>query len=209
MNPFIPLEADKFYHIYNRGNNKQPVFYSEKNQRYFLDKYTQYMESYLDTYAWCLMPNHFHFLVKLKSVEEIRIAAKQDFQNQNIIESIVEHPVSERFRRFFLGYSKAINKQQQSTGSLFQKNFKRKFVDNDEYAKQLVCYIHNNPVHHGFVNYCSEYLWTSFHSFLSSGVTKIKRDIVLDWFNGRDNFIQVHKSVNDYSLVERMILEDD
>ena len=92
---------------------------------------------------------------------------------------------------------------------MFQKNFQRKFVDSEIYAKQLVCYIHNNPVHHGFTNDCSKYKWSSYKSFLSSTPTKVKRDTVLDWFDGKENFIQVHQTMRDFSLIERMIIEDE
>ena len=209
MNPFISLEPDKFYHIYNRGNNRECIFFAERNYQYFMDKYAKYMSDYIDTYAWCLLSNHFHFLVRIKSEEEIKNAANRDIPNLKDSEYLVEDLVSERFRRFFLGYSKAINKRENRTGSLFQKNFQRKFVDSETYAKQLVSYIHNNPVHHGFTDDCSKYKWSSYKSFLSSKPTKVKRDIVLDWFDRKENFIHIHQSMRDFSLIERMIIEDE
>ena len=74
-----PLNPDQFYHIYNRGNGGQWIFYKEKNYPYFLEKYKAYMLEYWDTYAYCLLPNHFHLMIKVKSVGAILGAAKKDF----------------------------------------------------------------------------------------------------------------------------------
>lgn len=60
------MEAGKFYHVYNRTNNKELLFKEHENYFFFLRKYKQYLSSYIDTYAYCLMPNHFHFLIKVK-----------------------------------------------------------------------------------------------------------------------------------------------
>ena len=74
-----PLNPEQFYHIFNRGNGGQWIFYQEKNYTYFLEKYKFYMLNYCDTYAYCLLPNHFHLMVKVKSAETILEAAKKDF----------------------------------------------------------------------------------------------------------------------------------
>ena len=75
----IPLEPGFYYHLFNRGNNKQNIFYKQKNYGYFLQKYADYMESYLDTLAYCLLPNHFHLLVKVKDLKTILKQAIEDF----------------------------------------------------------------------------------------------------------------------------------
>ena len=60
------MEPGNFYHIYNRGNNKENIFFEEKNYYYFLKKFDEYLSAFSDVYAYCLMPNHFHFLIKIK-----------------------------------------------------------------------------------------------------------------------------------------------
>ena len=75
-----PLNPDQFYHIYNRGNGGQLIFYQEKNYYYFLEKIKKYMLEYWDTYSFCLIPNHFHLLVKIKSEEELINAGVNDFK---------------------------------------------------------------------------------------------------------------------------------
>jgi len=65
------MEADKFYHVYNRGNNKENLFYKSDNYEFFLRRYDEYFSRFLNTYAFCLLPNHFHMLVQVKSDEEV------------------------------------------------------------------------------------------------------------------------------------------
>lgn len=111
---YSPLIEGNFYHVFNRGNNRENLFYSLRNYTYFLRKFDEHLSEFLDTYAYCLLPNHFHFLVRVKEWRTDSIA-----QSDGIGE--VSAQISEQFRRFFIGYSQAINKQERRSGSLFQK----------------------------------------------------------------------------------------
>ncbi len=214
MYPFVNLEPETFYHIYNRGNNKENIFYKKENYRYFLSKLSDYSMDYFDLYSFCLMPNHFHFLVKIKSRKEISEAAGRDFPNFKNLENLI---VSERMRRFFLGYSKAINKQENRTGSLFQKNFHRIPVYEQENLIRLICYIHRNPVHHGFSKSISEYEWTSYNDLIqssnsnresSSGMKglNLMRMEVMELFGGVENFIKAHQNNREFSDIQNLLV---
>ncbi len=100
--------------------------------------------------------------------------------------------VSEEFRRFFLGYSKAIKKQEGRTGSLFEKNFKRKEIKTNQHLLWVVNYIHRNAETHGLVKDFRVYPHSSYQSVLSAGQTKLKRREVMELFGGRDEFIRFH-----------------
>ncbi|MEM9829412.1 MAG: transposase [Bacteroidota bacterium] len=186
----IPLEPDCFYHIFNRGNNRENVFYNQENYRYFLRRYDQYLSSYLDTFCFCLLPNHFHLLVRIKSADDILQQADKDFSG---VDSSAEMLVSERFRRFFLSYSKSINKQTKRVGSLFQKPFRRKKVTDSDYLANLVSYIHFNPVHHRVHSDYTSYPWSSYARILNGNPTKLRREELLSWFGGRQGFINFHR----------------
>ena len=67
----IPFEPDKMYHIYNHANGNDNLFYSDENYFYFLKRYSELLSPIVDTYAYCLMPDHFHWLVKIKSEKEV------------------------------------------------------------------------------------------------------------------------------------------
>src|ERR1700679_1071786 len=153
-----PLYENEIYHIYNRGNNGENLFYKPDNYNYFLRQYDRHLSPYLETFAYCLLPNHFHLLVRIKSYKDF---PKSDAipQRDGIATKEIEpeHSTGEHFRRLFIGYAQAINKQQVRTGSLFQKPFKRKEVSNQQYFNQLVYYIHANPQTHGIADDFRDY----------------------------------------------------
>jgi hypothetical protein len=101
--------------------------------------------------------------------------------------------INDQFRLFFLSYSKAINKQTGRTGSLFQKRFKRIIIEGNPALCKTVVYIHTNPVHHKMRDGFDNYEYSSFQSIIGDKETKIKREEVLSWFGGSDNFIAKHK----------------
>ena len=192
------IECDRYYHIFNRGINGENIFYSDENYLYFLRLYDKYIHNIADTFAWCLLKNHFHLLVKIKTEKEI-------LESSNLrIEKINKKP-SQQFSHFFNAYAQAINKQNGRHGSLFEKPFRRKKIENEDYLKNLVLYIHNNPVHHGFTKYVQEYSWSSFQSIVSSKRTKLQRNEVLKWFDGSENFIETHQQKVDIISIEKWL----
>jgi len=206
-----------FYHIYNRGNNKEIIFYNDENYIYFLNKFDYYLNNYLDVYAYCLLPNHFHFLVKVKQNDDITYSDGNDRnhikrENDAIALSdgidILNHTITEQFRKFFLGYSQAINKQQSRTGSLFQKHFKRKLIDKENYLTRIIYYIHLNPMHHKLSHNYKNYHWSSYNSILSNMSTKVRRQKVLDLFENKMNFIELHqKQFENLKEIETYLFE--
>jgi hypothetical protein len=66
-NILTPLIPERFYHIYNKGNNGTGIFQGEENYRFFLSQYYKYLGDYTDTFTFCLLPNHFHFLIRTSS----------------------------------------------------------------------------------------------------------------------------------------------
>jgi hypothetical protein len=95
----------------------------------------------------------------------------------------------------------AYNRQQNRTGSLFQKPFKRKIVDDDRYFITLVTYIHRNPQLHGLVDDYRDWSWSSYGAILSDKPTRMEREEVIDWFMNRANFIDAHALESDENLI--------
>ena len=183
---YTPFYPNQFYHIYNRGNNGEKIFYKEDNYLFFLERYNKYLSKYVDTFAYCLLPNHFHFLIKINDKLQ----------------------TSEQFRLLFLAYSKAINKQTGRTGSLFQKRFKRTIIENIPSLCRAVVYIHTNPAHHKITNDFENYKYSSFQSLLSNKETKLNREEILKWFGGKDNFIKLHLNKIESLGNESFFVED-
>jgi len=155
-----------------------------------------------------LMGNHFHLLVRIKEREEIRVDSLPNpvrVRNPDRVKRI--KPPHRYFSDLFNAYSQAINKQQKRTGSLFESPFHRIPVDSDRYFQNLVVYIHQNPVHHGFTNDFRDYPWSSYGSVLSEKTTKIKRREVIDWFDGKSNFIYTHNQFVDSDFISHLIME--
>jgi putative transposase len=197
----LPLESGHFYHIFNRGNNRENLFYKAENYRYFLVKYDEYLSEYVDTYAYCLLPNHFHLLVRIKeNLLPLQTGAK--------IHTEAEKIVSEAFRRFFTSYSKSINKQEGRIGSLFQKNFRRKEVGNAAYFRNMINYIHTNPVKHKIARDFRAYPHSSYKRMLFDKPSKLFKEQVLAWFGSKNAFEEFHDSDMDERDIKDLIIED-
>lgn len=202
MNP-IPLENGKYYHIYNRGNNGIDLFYEIENYKHFLRLYEKYIDPIAETYAWCLMKNHFHFLVYIKESTEVDVT-KLEYSSTDKPKAI---SASKQFSNLFNAYTLAINKRYKRTGSLFEKNFRRKVVTSETYLKKLIFYIHNNPVHHRFTEQIIEYPWTSYETVISPKKTKLQREKVIEYFHDLENFKYFHSSNPNLDEIETLIIE--
>ncbi len=197
-NTSTPLHPGEFYHIYNRGNNREDLFREERNYRYFLQLYAQHVSPVAETFAYCLMRNHFHLLV--------RIQTSQDGEQTSQVLKTCE--VSKRFSNLFNAYAKAINKAYDRTGSLFEERFGRILVDSDRYFQQLIFYIHFNPQKHGFVSDFREWRWSSYHTLRATGETKLNRADVLNWFGNVAQFEQFHCGMVDEKMLAAVIDEE-
>lgn len=211
---FPPLEPGSCYHIYNRGNNRENIFIKPENYPYFLRKYALYLAQVLDTYVYNLLPNHFHLVVRIKPKAEMVPALTGvpdtiDFPTQQDLENLGEGDiVSELFRRFFIAYAKAINKQKDRVGSLFQKNFKRRKVHADGHLINLIYYVHANAQLHGICADFQDWPYSSYHSILSEGSTRLQRAQVLAWFDSRASFEECHRQYLDLKSIEHLMIED-
>ncbi|MCK5079539.1 MAG: transposase, partial [Bacteroidales bacterium] len=161
-----PLECGKYYHIYNRGNNYENIFNENSDYKHFLNIYDVYISPIADTYAWCLMKNHFHILVRIKEEKEIGYLNSKNSKSEdpsikwetynveNPDKELIKKPVPiQQFKHLFNAYSRWFNIRHNRRGSLFEKNYERKLINNQKQFTNLIVYIHNNPVKHGFVEH--------------------------------------------------------
>ncbi|MFZ4398730.1 MAG: transposase [Bacteroidales bacterium] len=206
------IDYGQYYHIYNRGINSCDLFKDAENYEYFLKLYDKYIIPVADTYAWVLMPNHFHFLLRVKDEFEIfdsnNTSPSRASENKNLpgfknLEGL--KPIHQHLSNLFNAYTKAFNKRHNRHGSLFEKNFKRKLIKNEIYLKQLLLYIHNNPVHHGFCEHPMEYNWSSYLSCISLKPTKLKRNNIIGWFDDLENFKSVHNQKIEIIEIEKFL----
>lgn len=183
-----PFISNEYYHIYNRGNSKQPIFQDEndyirfikllflsngkesfkidfiENEIYDFDR----GEQLVSIGAYCLMPNHFHLLLT----------------------QVCEGGISKFMQKLSTGYSMFYNNRYERTGSLFEGKFKSEHADNDRYLKYLFSYIHLNPVKlidsdwkekgiknkNATINFLEKYPYSSFQDF--TGYSRQQKDIL-------------------------------
>jgi len=208
----ILLKPDKYYHIYNRGINSMDIFFEKDNYEYFLRLYEKHLEAVADTYAWVLMKNHFHFLVRIKSQEDIVSNYKelQGFKKLEVLNTKVKKRIYQQFSNLFNAYSKAINKRFKRTGALLESNFRRKPIEDVEYFKNVVIYIHNNPVHHRICKSPIEYPWSSYLSCISLKSSKLKRNAVIGWFDNEANFKLLNNDENfDFNKIDKLLFNKE
>lgn len=203
------------YHIFNHANGFENIFTKDENYRFFLDKYKQYITPIAETYAYCLLPNHFHLVVRIRRkevIEELMRSANSNFSkvwNFGKVERIedvdqivtVEQPVkqqidyyiSKQLANFFSCYTQSFNKVNKRKGSLFLKNFRRELIENKDYFLNAVIYTHRNPLHHAFCDRYNDWSYTSFCEIKEHNSRVIEVDKLLRMFGGKESFIDLHE----------------
>lgn len=177
--------------------------------------------------VYCLIPNHFHLIIKIK--DEIIIDSIPDQIKKRTVRSIKEKEgtvllpqnpgtrsikkengslilkdekeigdiVVKQLKRLFITYSMAINKQENRVGNLFDPKYKRLEINNQDYLEYAIFYVHCNPEKHGIISNFKNYRFSSYKALAGAGKTNIDRDFVYDIFGGRDDFINYHNGWHD------------
>ena len=175
MSTTTPLLPGQLYHIYSRGNNRENLFRETRNYDYFMRLYARHIEPYVETHAFCLLRNHFHLLIRVRPAAELARLGDA---------AAISRRVSQVFSNFFNAYARAVNKAYARTGALFQRPFQRRPVTTEGHYRQLVVYIHRNPVKHGFASDFRQWPYSSYPALLGAGVTFLEREAVLSAFGG-------------------------
>lgn len=170
----------EFFHVYNRGVDRNKIFFDDRNFRYFQQRvFTSLDPSSIEINAYCLMPNHFHFIIR----------------------QLMQSAISRFMRSVCEGYAKAINKERSRSGHLFESKYKMKHIENDIYLVHLSRYIHLNPVRAGLVRLPEEWRHSSCQVYY--GVREdpmVSTQAVLGQFRGSKDY---RKFVEEYSPEDR------
>ncbi|MEO6977648.1 MAG: transposase [Mucilaginibacter sp.] len=181
----MKVYADTYYHLYNRGNNKDDIFFEEDNYVYFLKQFKKHVSPFCEVYAYCLMPDHFHFFLRVND------------------EVLFEKGI----KNFFISYSKSINKRYNRVGSLFQGRYKVSEITTESYYTTIITYIHQNPVAAGLVKNMEDYRYSPYNAYTSAKATSLSKKDVLDWFGGLESFIYHHQTlVDDFKINKKLNL---
>ena len=167
--PFVP---DICYHFYNRGNNRQAVFFEPDNYLYFLGGLKKYLVPVVKIVAYCLMPTHYHILVR------VMLQTSEVFKT-----SEVSAQVSHAMQKFLISYTKAINKRFERVGSLFQGQFQAKPIQNYPHLLNLCIYMHANPVKDGLVVLPEDWIYSNYLEWLGQrDGTLVDREFIQENF---------------------------
>jgi len=139
------------YHVISRGNKKADLFLDEKDYNVFLKKLAELkQESDFTLYCYCLMPNHFHFLLEAG-----------------------QEPLSKIMQRLLTFYAVYFNARYKKTGHVFEGKYKAIICEKEEYLIKLVQYIHLNPIRAGLAKKVDDYKWSSHPSYMGYVQSKI------------------------------------
>ncbi len=181
------------YHVYNRANGREKLFYDKGNYEYFLRKYKYYIKPVADTFAYCLMPNHFHFLVRIKPEKRPIEFYQSSKKEKKPVNDRLPLLVSRTFSSLFNSYTKSFNKLNDRKGSLFIPTYKRKQLQNKEYLFNLVKYIHSNPVEAGLCKDHLSWAYSSYAEIVHRDNSFLNSSEVIDWYDDVENFISMHQ----------------
>jgi putative transposase len=182
----MQFEKGYIYHIYNQGNNHRKIFFKRENYLYFLNKIDLYINPYVDIIAWCLMPNHFHLMVLVKDVELANVSQEvtQSHLLTVTVPAIKLRSFNDSISIMLRSYTRAINKQENFSGSLFRKSTKAECINcpngitpsfyniqsgtqivsiknKNQYPQVCFEYIHQNPVKAGLVEVSTDWEFSS------------------------------------------------
>ncbi len=170
------FEKGKYYHLYNRSNNNEPLFYTRENYTYFLEKIKNYLTPQCSVLAYCLMPTHFHLLVRVQIDSSLFI--------------------SKQIAVLLRSYTRAINKRYGRHGNLFQQNTKAIVINGERYLLTLMNYIHQNPLRMGIVKSLEDWEYSSFRELAGTeGGGLADRAFVQKYFKTPTQFAEHSKEI--------------
>lgn len=174
-----------YYHVYNRGSNRQLIFRERENYLFLLKRFGKHaLEMSITVVAYCLMPNHYHFLLR---------------QDGDV-------SISDLMQAIFNSYSKAFNKMYKRSGTLFEGPFKSIHVDKENYLIHLCRYIHRNPLEAGLVNNLEVWPFSNYLEWVGGRDGKlVDRDFLNAYFRTAEDYIEFVKDLDDAERVKPKI----
>ena len=179
----IPFVPDIYYHFYNRGNNRQAIFFEPENYLFFLRRFRKYLVPFVDVLVYCLMPTHYHILVRVKQ------------QTSEVLKtSDVSKQVSLAMQKFIISYTKAMNLRFSRVGALFQGQFQAKPIQTDSHLRNLCIYIHANPVKDGPVAALEDWIYSNYLKWLGQRKgTLVDPQFIQEHFGSPEEYQQLVK----------------
>ena len=163
------FELGNYYHFFNRTNNEELLFKSESDYEVFLRRYRRGPAAFVSTIAYCLMPTHFHFLIRITT---------NDYES-----------LTKKIAVLLSGYTRYVNRRYKRHGSLFQPRSKAKIVTGDQHMLRLIFYIHQNPLRAGCASKLDEWAYSSYRDLIGGrNGTLPDRHFIMELFGSVSKF---------------------
>jgi len=185
-----PILKGKIFHIFNRGINQQTVFHDDQDKRIFLERFRKYLGDYCEVLCFCILDNHYHFLLRIKEGKDL----PSNFSKQ--------------FGKLILSYTHYYNRKYQHSGPVFHRRFKRLIVETEDYLRHLIWYIHSNPLKHGVEDEFWNYYYCSFY-FISRRLADplLSGSYTLELFGGLEPLMKFHSHSGDENHIKKLAME--
>jgi putative transposase len=183
-----PLYPGSIYHVFNRAIGNEKLFMKEEDHFEWIKYIKKYVLPLSELYAYCLLPNHYHFLLRV---------------NHDTSASLFSKGMSDAANSFCKWY----NRQYKRKGGLFIKPFKRKLIEDDHQLAWTTWYIHRNPMHHGYTNDWSNWKFSSFQMFFSEKPTSLSRNFILAFFGNKEELLKQHTLNANDTIVNLIAIE--
>ena len=212
------LVPNGYFHVFNRTNNKERLFKDDRDKVFFLRKLRDYITPVCHIYCYCLLYNHFHLLIRIRSKSELLqyvtnkpkrelVARQKNWLARSESERTYGELAVIQFNRLFNSYAKAFNKSWNRSGNLFNRPFKRKAVRDERHLVYLVYYIQANSSKHGggadFINYP----WSSYRIHLSGQSSFLASTELLQWFGGIPAYEKYHQQPPPWDDRNNLLIE--
>ncbi len=208
----IPFVNGQYYHIYNRGVEKRNIFGTGRDCNHFLKTMSYYQlegpkprlskffkyqlfkpdlnKRIIDIACYCLMPNHFHFLIK----------------------QLKDNGITEFVGKLSNSYTKYFNTRNERVGPLFQGEFKSVLIESDEQLLHVSRYIHLNPLASYLVKNLNLYRWSSYGEYINGTKGLCQKEDILSFFKSRDKYKEFVLDQVDYGRslesIKHQVLEE-
>ncbi|MEO6232207.1 MAG: hypothetical protein ABJB11_00740 [Ferruginibacter sp.] len=204
-----PIYPDCFYHVVFKSIDGLLLFNHEKDHCVFQDRFKKFLGDFVAIWSFCLIPNHTHFVLKIKSRESINlflgklahqnltVSMKAFIANQNeelLFNAMIERQVNS----FMVSYANYVNNKFNRKGGIFQKPFKRIKIEDESHLQQAIIYTNANAQKHDLVNDFKTYSFSSYPLIIANDHYFIDAKSVIEFFESKEKFIRLHQEQVDY-----------
>jgi putative transposase len=204
-----PFAAGNHYHLVFKSIDGVLLFRDENDYAIFLERFQQFTAIAFDNWAYCLLNNHAHFIIKVKSLENIvKTIFKTDQSKQTVAMKkllaslddleILDTMIERQVNSFMVSYANYTKNKYHHDGGLFQKPFKRIAIDTDAYLQLAIIYVHANMVKHKIFDKYKEYLHSSYAAIITNNNLYCVSVAVIQFFGGIEKFTLLHEEQINY-----------